>query len=835
MFLLAGCQASSLDLGVIFPRDGEIFLANVECYRITATRGGEDFRDVARDLYDLRLEGLPSDRYDLTLEAVERPVDPTTCTGGDVRARAATKSARIDPDRSDRVPLLLLPHDQPVTLDVPAWVEDWFDGRTDLVAATAVDGAGVPRVLFAGGRTADRAPSAGVLLYEPREARFSAMPDLVCARAGAAAVAVGTAGEDERILIAGGDGDCTAAPGPDLAPYTAVATAELLDPRDGSATLTELPAPAPHPRLLRDPRDPAGAWLVAELEDLAIDLHWNGDDWKQNRAPDPLLPRSGGAFTSIFPSGEAPLLAVGGRTRGALLERVLLFEPDYEERRLGSCAIETATVPISGDYVVAAPTANGEVLFAGSAADGGTRWYRQTFLQGSHGCDALAEYETGTLDAARGDPLATPLDDGSVLLSGGDPIGTLELYLPHQGGTLPLGPTDGPRSHHTAVVLEDRSVLLAGGGPRTVEALLPRPGNPGKLGWDHYADDTPELDVIVVVSSHDEARDVRRLLSEGGFFDPESGFQLGAAAPSGLAAATRPLVAEFELTNDAEVRIVVATGDMRCEGGRQGNGGVPRHCSDPNREDTQAEQLTCVLDGIDESEACVAQELLRALEETAVSGELEQGAGEGRPLLVLIAAPRDDCSSATDELFAAQDGTLVERCAIAPDLLDPGEVAELLRAWRGGDPSLISVMTFGGPDVDVVGDPPEACPGIRPTPRLAALSRAMDARGRHVDLCAAGPRTAPEQSSPTALQWWSDLVENRIGRRVCLPHLPATPASCVVTYKEEGEPAIVRLLAGEEGWQIERVPPDTNCSTAILSVSQRLELPIGVPVNYACQ
>jgi len=844
MFLLAGCQASSLDLGVILPRDGEAFLERVECYRLTATRGSDTFEDVGPDVYSLRLRGMPSGRYEVTLEGVEHPIAPAECTGGDVRARAVTRDAWVDPDRSEPVPLVLLPYDRPVALDVPAWVEDWFEGRVDLVGVSAVDADGTPLVVFAGGQI-DGRPSAEVLLYEPRRARFSALPDLACARAGAAAVAVGAPGEDEQILFAGGRGACTVLPAPDTPAYEAQETSELFDLNAMTTIVAPLPVPAETPRMLRDTAsaEGRGAWLLAQSdeEQKAIDVFWSGTTWSRDPRPDALLPFSGGAFTPIHPDGSPPYLTAGGRADGRLLETLSLFEPLPDQPQLDGCSIATTTAPVAGDHVAAAPSGNREVLFAGNAADGGTRWFRQELEDDP--CGARPGYASGPLAVRRETPRATGLGDGRVLLSGGDAEGSLETYLPERGGTLYLGAAGGRRERHAAVVLEDGSVVIAGGGPRTVHALLPRPDAPGFLEWDHNADLDPELDVIVVVSSHEDARDVRAMLATGGFFDLESGFRPGGAGPAGLAEATPPLL-QVEFEPDKEIQIVVTTGDLRCspdvrEPDARGDGGSAESCPDPERQDSTARNLTCTLDSIDQEEPCVAQELLGALAQL-LANEDQFEPHSDRPLLVLIAAPRDDCSSTSGALFASEQGTLLERCADAEDLIDPTAVARALEQHR--DPQLVSVMTFGGPDV--VGDPDEACPGIRPTPRLAALSRAMGERGRHIDLCQAGPRRGGART-PTALEAWSEIVEGRIGREVCLPHMPSTTEySCLVSYEREIAPDVresVRLPPGEDGWLVEPVeqdpdvPPDAQCSTAILSVSQRLELPIGVPVSYACQ
>ena len=87
---------------------------------------------------------------------------------------------------------------------------------------------------------------------------------------------------------------------------------------------------------------------------------------------------------------------------------------------------------------------------------------------------------TGSMLEARGLHTATRLADGRVLIAGGGPaswvgsglpyLATAELYDPTTGIFSPTGPMTTPREDHTATLLEDGRVLIVGGndeGSRT--------------------------------------------------------------------------------------------------------------------------------------------------------------------------------------------------------------------------------------------------------------------------------------------------------------------------------------------------------------------------------
>ena len=75
---------------------------------------------------------------------------------------------------------------------------------------------------------------------------------------------------------------------------------------------------------------------------------------------------------------------------------------------------------------------------------------------------------TGSMNVARDSHTATRLDDGRVLIAGGEdssanPLASAELYDPATGTFSLTGSMSEPRLYHTATLLMDGKVLIAGG------------------------------------------------------------------------------------------------------------------------------------------------------------------------------------------------------------------------------------------------------------------------------------------------------------------------------------------------------------------------------------
>lgn len=84
---------------------------------------------------------------------------------------------------------------------------------------------------------------------------------------------------------------------------------------------------------------------------------------------------------------------------------------------------------------------------------------------------------TDALHTGRMNHTATSLDDGHVLVVGGetlagrDPIATLEDYDPATGAWTEVATLDAGRSNHTATRLDDGRVLIVGGGENTSNGI----------------------------------------------------------------------------------------------------------------------------------------------------------------------------------------------------------------------------------------------------------------------------------------------------------------------------------------------------------------------------
>ena len=86
---------------------------------------------------------------------------------------------------------------------------------------------------------------------------------------------------------------------------------------------------------------------------------------------------------------------------------------------------------------------------------------------------AAKKQRYSTMTAARSDHTATTLLDGRVLIAGGNPAGTAEIFDPVTEAFTAIGSLAYPRIGHSATLFADGSVLLAGGGSATAEFFDP--------------------------------------------------------------------------------------------------------------------------------------------------------------------------------------------------------------------------------------------------------------------------------------------------------------------------------------------------------------------------
>lgn len=139
---------------------------------------------------------------------------------------------------------------------------------------------------------------------------------------------------------------------------------------------------------------------------------------------------------------------------------------------------------------------------------------------------------TGSMTEVRADQTATLLQDGDVLMAGGDnllgPIATAELYDPKSGTFRPTGALATARSLGKSTLLNDGRVFIYGGfGVQflltTAELYDPKTGeftSTGWLGTNNNSDTvTPLLDGRLLVAGGNDGR----TLATAQLYDPKTG------------------------------------------------------------------------------------------------------------------------------------------------------------------------------------------------------------------------------------------------------------------------------------------------------------------------
>jgi hypothetical protein len=354
--------------------------------------------------------------------------------------------------------IVVAEHGFKVTGSMAAW-------RNFHHAALLQDG----RVLVTGGTDPHGAALSSAELYDPSARTFTSAGTMVDARGCHTATSL----QDGRVLIAGGfDGQ------------TAVATAEIFDPAKGTFAATGNLAAAracQTATLLKD-----GRVLIA-----------GGVDNNGPLASAELFNPANGSFSSAGPMGTARVyhtatLLTDGRVLVAggadALSADLLntfFNPissgELFEPATGLFSATKSDMTVARFAHTGTLLSTGKVLIAGGSTNGNIA-----------GEFALATAElfdpatgtftaTGSMSGTRTYHTATPLNDGTVLLAGGDPYNLLnlvpgifigsppsplnaaELFDPVSGTFTETGGLVTARENHTATLLNDGTVLVTGG------------------------------------------------------------------------------------------------------------------------------------------------------------------------------------------------------------------------------------------------------------------------------------------------------------------------------------------------------------------------------------
>jgi hypothetical protein len=326
------------------------------------------------------------------------------------------------------------------------------------------------KVLIAGGEAQSSLPTtvyASAELYDPATGKFTNTGSMAAARVGATAISL----SDGRVLIAGGQGcpnpkDCRNIDVDTTQRLVYLASAEIYDPATGKFTATGS---------LTSIVQSATSVLLPDGKVLIVDQANQANSWGQLYDPETgKFARTSkfGGFTepvtaTLLPSGKVLATGDGGElfdeTSGKFTKISLALPPGAPSSAPLGVVIDRTTV------YTATLLPNGRVLLF----EGG---YLETYDPATGACADAGFISPGGEWA---DLTATLLHDGRVLFAGGysDPdliTGAVTdwavLYDP-SGGPEVTGSLGTARAAHTATLLQDGSVLIAGGEYDTGSAL----------------------------------------------------------------------------------------------------------------------------------------------------------------------------------------------------------------------------------------------------------------------------------------------------------------------------------------------------------------------------
>ena len=176
------------------------------------------------------------------------------------------------------------------------------------------------------------------------------------------------------------------------------------------------------------------------------------------------VPRTGHTATAL---SDGRILITGGRDAdGNLVAASEIFDPETQTSS-ASATLNTARVDHSATVL-----ADGRVLVAGGTGATGPLTSAEIFDPANP--EAGFQVVASPMTAARTRHTATLLNNGSVLIAGGETGGTAEIFDPTtQSFTPTLWNLQVARSGHTATLFGDDSVLLAGGNTASMELFTP--------------------------------------------------------------------------------------------------------------------------------------------------------------------------------------------------------------------------------------------------------------------------------------------------------------------------------------------------------------------------
>src|SRR5438477_2406672 len=202
-------------------------------------------------------------------------------------------------------------------------------------------------------------------------------------------------------------------------------------------------------------------YLLTGFTSLAMPFFVGGSTSTQVEPVGPLaVPRMGHAATAL---ADGRVLITGGRDgAGTIVATAEVFDPANQTSSV------VAVLNIARVDHTATVLTNGRILIAGGTGATGALTSVEIFDPANPG--AAFRMLSATMSSARARHTATLLNDGTVLIAGGDTAGTAEIFNPTtETFSSTLFAMTVPRTGHTATLFSDDSVLLAGGNTDSME------------------------------------------------------------------------------------------------------------------------------------------------------------------------------------------------------------------------------------------------------------------------------------------------------------------------------------------------------------------------------